>query len=222
MLLKGIAAGVAVGADEMSRHVPRSKREWLIEQLSAEAELRASALIAEARTVAAAILAEAESTAASVRAQAHAEGFATGQEAGFAEGLTALDGVAAVVRRAAEEAEAIRAVLLDGAEEQVLELAMLAARQVAGAAAEQHTELAASIVRDGLRATGTRVLRIRVHPEDAGAVTEVVRADDPSITIAPDTAIEAGGCIIDTAGGTVDLRLSTRMARVEQAIRPEA
>jgi flagellar assembly protein FliH len=220
MLLKGIAAGVAVGADEMSRHIPLSKREWVIEQLSAEAELRASALIEEARTVAAAILAEAERTAAQVRAQSHAEGFATGQEAGFAEGLTALDGVAAMVRRAAEEAEAMRAVLLDGIEAQVLELAMLAATRVVGAAAEQHAELAASIVLEGLRSTGTRVLRVRVHPDDAEAVTEVVRADDPAIILSPDTTIEAGGCIIDTAGGTVDLRLSTRMVRVEQALNP--
>lgn len=222
MLLKGIATGVAVGADEISHHMSSSKREWLIEQLSAEAGLRASALLDEARAAAAAILAEAESMAASVRAQAHAEGFALGQQAGFAEGLTALDGAATIVRRAAEEAEAMRSALLDGVEAQVLELAMLAARQVAGAAAEQHTELAASIVRDGLRATGTRILRVRVNPEDASAVTEIIRADDPSITITPDAAIEAGGCIIDTAGGTVDLRLTTRMARVDQALGPEA
>jgi flagellar assembly protein FliH len=219
MLLKGIAPGAVVGADEMSRHLPHAKRAWLIEQLSAQAEARARALIDEARAAAAAILAEAEHTAAQVREQAYAAGFAAGQEAGYTEGLTALDATAALVRRAADEAAAIHAALLDGVEAQVVELAMLAARQVVGAAAEDHAALAARVVREGLRATGTRVLRIRVHPDDTAAVTAILRAEDPAIAVVADTSIEAGGCIIDTAGGTVDLRLSTRMVRVEQALR---
>jgi flagellar assembly protein FliH len=219
MLLKGIVAGAAVGADELGRYLSPAQRALLITRLSGEAEARAAALLNEARAAAAAILAEAEATAESVRTRAYGEGFAAGQSAGYGEGLSALEESADLVRRAAGSASAMRDALLDGVEAQVVELALLAARQVVGAAAEEHTTLAAAIARDGLRATGTRVLRLRVHPDDAETVTAALLAEGHEAPIVADTAIEAGGCIIDTEGGTVDLRLSTRLLRVQQTLR---
>lgn len=222
MLLKGVVAGSAVGADELGRYLSPTQRALLVERLSAEAAARSATLIGEAQAAAAALLSAAEAEAETIRARAREEGFTAGHAAGYAAGIAALDGAAAVLRQAVEGAAAARAALLDGVEAQVVELAILAARKVVGVAAERHAELAAAIAREGLRTTGTRVLRLRVHPDDVETVTAALLADGQDAPVAADDTIEVGGCIIDTAGGTVDLRLSTRLLRVEQALRPSA
>lgn len=221
-LVKGTVAGPAIGADETGRYLSPHQREALIAQLSADAEARAGQLLAEARAAAAAVLAGAERAAGDVRAAAHREGYSAGHAQGYAEGLAQAERIAVVLASAAEQAEAIRLALLDGVEAQAVALALDAARAVVGAAATDHEEVAAAVVRNGLRHLTGRVLRIRTHPDDIERVTVALLADGHSIPVAAGDAIEAGGCIIDVEGGTVDLRLPVQLESLERLLRHAA
>lgn len=223
-LLKGVATGAAVGPDELGRYLSPEQRHYLLARLSADAAAQAAAVVDAARAQAAAILADAEAAAEAVREQARAEGYAAGYAQGHAEGRARAEAelaqAAALVRRAAEAAEAIRLALLMEAEEQAVALALAAARRVVGAAAERHAELAAAVVREGVRSTTGRLLRVRVHPDDVEVVTATLKdaAPDAAGLVVPDGAVEAGGCIIDVEGGRVDLRLSVQLEAVERLL----
>ncbi len=223
-LLKGVTTGTAVGPDELGRYLSPEQRRHLLARLSADAEANAAAVLTAARAQAAVILADAEATAEAVREQARAEGYAAGYAQGHAEGRihaeAELARAVALVHRAAEAAEAIRLALLMEAEGQAVALAMAAARRVVGAAAERHAELAAAVVREGVRSTTGRLLRVRVHPDDVEAVTAALEETAPGAgaPVVPDGAVEAGGCIIDVEGGCVDLRLSVQLDAVERLL----
>jgi flagellar assembly protein FliH len=220
MLLKDVSAGAAIGADAIGRYLSPAQRSLLVTQLTGDAETRAAAVLTDARSAAAAILAEAEAEADGVRTRAYAEGLAAGRTAGNAQGMAELERTAATLRRAAEAAQAVYVALLEGVEQQAVELALIAARRVVGAAAESHAGLAAEIVREGIRAAGNRILRVRVHPDDTEPVTAAVFSEGQELPVAGDTSIAAGGCVIDVEGGTVDLQLGTQLAGIERALRP--
>ena len=217
-VLKGVEAGEAVGADALGRYLAPGQRAALVLQLSRDVETRADALLAEARRTAAAILAEAEARAGQIRAQAQAEGFAAGHAAGAAGARAEMEETAAVLSTAVAGAGALRDALLEGVEQQAVELALTAARRVVGLVAETHAGLAARIVREGLRAAPGRVLRLHVHPHDVESVTAEVVAQGDDIPVQADVTVAIGGCVIDVEGSTVDLRLDTQLDTIVQAL----
>lgn len=219
-LIKGVVAGGAVGVDGLGRYLSEEQRRALIEQLSEDASLRGVALIAEARAAAAAIVGEAEAQAAAIRARAYAEGYATGRENGRVEALAQLAPHAALLRRAADAAADLRGVLLDGLEEQAVAFALAAARRVVGAAAETQATLAADLVAAAIRGAASRVLRVRVHPDDAQTVTASLLARGQAVDVHTDDQIDIGGCILDLEGGAVDLRLGVQLDVIERAFAP--
>jgi flagellar biosynthesis/type III secretory pathway protein FliH len=216
-VIRGVPAGVAIGADEIGRFLSPQQRAVLVARLSDEANARAAVLIADARTEAERILAEAFREAEAVRAQAREEGFATGHADGHAALLAEMEPVALLLQNAAQDALAIRAALLDGVEQQAVAAAMAAARRVVGELADAQSDLAAQVVHNGLRAAGRRVLRIRVHPDDAEMVKVSLLPQDEAALVEPDRAVEVGGCIIDVEGGAIDLRLGVQLASIAGA-----
>jgi flagellar assembly protein FliH len=217
-LIKGVHPGTAIGADELGRYLSPGQRETLVARLTGDVEARAAALVADARATAAAIVGDAESQADTVRRQAYDEGYAAGQTAALQE----LEGLVAMVRAAAAAADGIREALLEGVEEQAVALALEAARRVVGAAADSHAGLAATVVREGVRAAGGRVLRVRVNPADLDTVAAELHAAGRDLPVHEDAAIEVGGCIIDVEGGTVDLRLDAQIEGIADALLGEA
>ncbi|MBI2761785.1 MAG: hypothetical protein HYX51_10215 [Chloroflexi bacterium] len=218
-LLKGIPAGASIGADDIGRWLSPDQRMTMVARLAGDVEARGAALISESRATAAAILAEAEASAGAVQGQAHAAGYQAGYEAGMAAAEAEMEQLLTMLRRAAEGAEAVRTAMLAGVEEQAVDLALAAARRVVGEVAETHTRLAADIVRAGLRTAGSKVVRVRIHPDDAEPVTAALLSIGSEVPIHTDSAIEAGGCLIDVEGGAIDLRLGVQMDSIERVLR---
>lgn len=220
-LLKGVGAGEAVGADELGRYLSADQRQKLITHLSGEVAERAAALIEDARAAAAAILGDAEVQADAVRRQAQNEGFAAGHIEGFAAGQQAvmaeLEPMAILLREAADGAELVRLTLLEGVEEQAVALAMAAARRVVGAVADTQADLAATVVRNGIRSAGARTMRVRVHPDSAESVTAALLDDGKDVAVQADASVEIGGCMLDIENGTVDLRLATQLESIARS-----
>jgi flagellar assembly protein FliH len=216
-IIRGVPAGVAIGADEVGRYLSPEQRAVLVARLTDDAAARGAALIAGARVEAERILAEAMAEAQAIRAEARAEGFAAGHAEGHAAILAELEPVALLLQNAAQDTLAVRAALLDGVEQQAIGAAMAAARRVVGDLAGTRTDLAARVVREGLRAAGRRVLRIRVHPDDAERVKASLIPQDEATLVEADSAVEVGGCVIDVEGGTIDLRLGVQLQSIAGA-----
>lgn len=213
-LVRDVQLGAAMGADGIGRYLSLDQRALLVGLLADDAQQQAHALVAEAQQG----VAEAHAQADAVRAQAYAEGYAAGQAEGDAAARTAMAPSAALLQIAAEEGQAIRAVLLEGAEQQTVALALAVARRVVGAAAEAQSGLAAALVCGALRSAGNRVVRVSVHPNDVETVTAALRDAGRDLPVQGGRSVEVGGCIIDVEHGTVDLRLPVQLASIERAL----
>lgn len=169
----------------------------------------------DARVAARRLLADAEAQVDAARQQARREG----HDAGRAEGLAAVTELLVAARAAAGRRE-------DEAGPELRRLAVRIAEKILG------RELAASpeatvvdLVRTALEtARARRQLVVKVHPDDAAAVTEArprlaaALAANAVLTVRPDATIPRGGCQIDTEVGTIDARLDAQLAAIERAL----
>jgi flagellar biosynthesis/type III secretory pathway protein FliH len=156
---------------------------------------------------------EAEVEAA--RAAARRDGFA----AGYADAVARAAGLLADA-----EAEADRA--LETAGDAALALAGKMAEKILGRAVALEPSMMAEIAAQALAACrpGEPAVRIRVHPDDLPAVEArrdwlAARAPSVRIDLAADEAVGRYGCVIDTARGRIDGRLSAQLAALVRAVR---
>jgi len=179
------------------------------EALDARAE--AAAVRAAARAQAAAISAQAEATRdAAVRA---------GYEQGRAQAAAEL---AALLVEGRAQAERLR----EASAPTVIALALKMAEQIVGRAVTLAPDVMADIVGAALAACRPRGdwVRVRVHPDDAAAVTarrDALAARAPrgaALEVVADESVGRAGCVIETAFGRVDARLETQLAALERAL----
>jgi flagellar biosynthesis/type III secretory pathway protein FliH len=176
----------------------------------------------DARAEAAAIVATANAKAAEIRAQAVAardEAVQQGRAEGRAE--AAAEMVALVA-----DARAHAAALSGAATPTAIALATKMAEQIVGHAVALAPDVMAEIVGVALDACRPRGdwVRVRVHPDDAAAVTArrdalVRRAPRAAVLeIVLDESVGRHGCVIETPVGRVDARLETQLAALERAL----
>lgn len=175
-----------------------------------------------ARDEAAALLAGARAEAEAIRAQAIAardEAVRQGREQGRAEATAELAALLA-------DARAHAARLSEAATPTAIALATKMAEQVVGRAVALAPELMAEIAGAALEACRPRGdwVRVRVHPDDAAAVTarrDALAGRAPraaALEIVGDETVGRHGCVIETAVGRVDARLETQLAALERAL----
>ena len=113
-------------------------------------------------------------------------------------------------------------------EREMVELAFELARRVLGRSLEDNPDWVADVVAQALpRARGYGAVEIRVHPEDRQWVE--ARRDAYArhlkgvpIYFCEDSAIDRGGCVVDTESGRIDACLDTQLAVLkEQVMREE-
>jgi flagellar biosynthesis/type III secretory pathway protein FliH len=105
-------------------------------------------------------------------------------------------------------------------------LALKMAEQIVGRAVALAPDVMTEIVGVALEACRPRGdwVRVRVHPDDAAAVTarrDALAARAPAgaaLDVVADEAVGRHGCVIETAVGRVDARLETQLAALERAL----
>ncbi|OOZ42126.1 hypothetical protein BOW53_00665 [Solemya pervernicosa gill symbiont] len=153
-----------------------------------------------------------------IQKQAHEEGFAQGQKEGLAdaqrqirEKTSKLDKIMASFTRPMAEQD-------DELVEEVVELAMVVAKQLIRRQLKQDPGEVVAVVREAMAAlpVSTSTIRLQLNPEDA----EVIRNNLPSAegerawSIIEDAALSRGGCRITTENSTIDSTMETRIAAV--------
>lgn len=160
-----------------------------------------------------------------LRQEAYNEGFAHGRQVGEQETRDALD---APLRRTAEDAARRLAELLrnagqaladseDHLSEQLLELACDVARQVVRRELSQPLQAVRAVVDEALAATLHDELTrtVRLNPMDFALLQNHIDGllDSDRVKLVADETITAGGCVLQTATGTVDGTLEKRWTR---------
>ena len=106
--------------------------------------------------------------------------------------------------------------LLDAEVEQVLmSLAVAIGSQLARRALQADPAHLIMLVRDCLKQLplGTRVVHVRLHPEDAAVMREklTMPAGDGAWQLTEDPTLTRGGCIVQSEHSTIDARFESRM-----------
>ncbi|TWH48595.1 FliH/SctL family protein [Sporomusa sp. KB1] len=206
--------------------------------------IEAEAIMAKAQTTAAQCLNEAESKAKQTAQQAQqayneaqTQGHQEGREQGYQEGYnqgnqTALADMQQTMQSSLEKAqhliqtaeqEAAR-MFLD-AERQIVEIALAVASKILAKEIADNPTTILPILKEALdKVSDQDQITIRVNPEDYEMVLmakrdlQLMLKRDNTITITADHTVALGGCIIETALGTVDARLDTKLELVHKAL----
>lgn len=191
-----------------------------------------SAAVAAGDAIAAAELARIREEAyaeghAAGRVEAWTEGHATGLEEGRVEGEQAeqarLHHAVEAVERALAQIKAATAPWVDTAEENVAALAVAVARQILDREVRGSSAAFAELVRRALAEfpVDERV-RIRLNPSDLAAITAMPGPDNEPFSVTggreaawvADTAVGAGGCLVEGRTRIIDGRVDVALERV--------
>jgi flagellar assembly protein FliH len=115
----------------------------------------------------------------------------------------------------------------EGLEAEAAELAFEVACRVLGDAAGRR-QLIEGMVTQAMSGLRTQPLRVRLSAADLALIDETgadgagLRARHPRVEWIADPAVQAGGCLIDGDGGTLDARLEVQLQRLLQQWRGAA
>ncbi|MEA2173276.1 MAG: type secretion protein [Blastocatellia bacterium] len=187
----------------------RTRSGVVVKRAVVEAREQARQIIADAEAEAAALLSSAEATARELREAAYHEGI----EAALAE-------LNEHLLAAREE----RHVALEEVERDVLRLVVKLAEKVIGREIDSHEATLADIVATALRqARQHEMLTVRINPADLPYVQAHSERLDPAgrarfLDLVADPRVAHGGCIIESASGTINAQLDVQLKVLERAL----
>jgi flagellar assembly protein FliH len=110
-------------------------------------------------------------------------------------------------------------------ERDAFRFALAVAGRIVRAAVQEDREIVIREIREGVRrVVGVDSIILRINPADEPYVREhretILSSADSirQLVIEADQAIERGGCIIETASGTIDARIATQLKQIEAAL----
>lgn len=205
---------------------------------------RGEEILAEAEQEAEAILAEAARQAAEMREIGRREGHQAGYEAGLAEGREkarqeaeelvrkARDEAAAmraeaeaIMAKAMQEAEKSRQQIVEEAAKDIINLAVAVAERLVRAHLAVDPDVVVRVARDALVASGMSERAVlRVNPLDLGAVqgaVDTLKAAVPQVrelVVEDDPAIPQGSAVVSGQGGVADGRWPVQLDNIRSAL----
>jgi flagellar assembly protein FliH len=161
-----------------------------------------------------------------ITAQARAEGYRIGHREGLEAGRReALAQLTPRVARMDELLAVLQSDLVQLDRElagDVVELALVVARNLVGAELETRPEIIETCVEEALRqmAHNYGPVHLTVNPQDAAVVREVLKTSSrtPGGSLKEDSSPSRGGCRLETAGGEIDATIESRWQRITAAL----
>ena len=162
---------------------------------------------------------------AALRAEAEKRGFAAGQAKGEAAAQEMLQTQVDRFKSLAMQLSQSRAKVLEDAEDSIVEIVFTAICRVLGEQAATRTNII-RMVRDCVgEARDPNQVNVRLHPDDVSLLQDSVASGiDVQVRISADPDIRLGGCVVESATGSLDARLETQLERLQaslQSVRAE-
>lgn len=196
-----------------------------VQVLRQEAETASREMKEKAQTEAQAIIDEAAANRERDKKNAYNEGFDKGREEGYkvgsAEAQRLVDRLHLILERTMDKRQEI----LSETEQQIVDLVLLIARKVIKVISENQKNIVVSNIVSALRKVkGRGDVTIRVNLADLDLSTQHKKdfmdsvENIKNITLMEDSAIDRGGCIVETDFGAIDARISSQLNELEQKI----
>lgn len=204
-------------------------------QILAETEAMVRELIETARSEADKIIKSAHEEARRIVSEGREqvrrsedEAVQKGRQTGFDEGAAkAEDEYRSQLQEADRVLEAAREEyrqILAGAESDIINLVVAVAKKIIGREATNPEVILNIVQRAVQKATDREDLTIRVNPENLDTalngqddIVDSVRGIR-KLKIIADSAVSAGGCVVETPNGTVDARIERQIAEINEAL----
>lgn len=193
--------------------------------IKADAETEAENIIAKAKEEAERIIADAQSERDKMQQEAYNEGYEQGHQAGYEKGQAEVERLVERMHRIIEAVMQRREEILQDTESQIVELVILISRKVIKILSENQKNVVMANVLAALKKVKTRGnVTLRVNLEDIKLTTDNVSEfikhveNVQGITVLEDSAVEKGGCIVETDFGAIDARISSQLSELENKI----
>jgi flagellar assembly protein FliH len=166
------------------------------------------------------LLAEHRERLAALEREAFTKGYAQGERAGLEAGGKRAEAMLRRVAQTIEELGGLRQTLIQETEREMVQLALTLARRVVHREVTLDPELAAALAHVALERLGTTTpATIRLNPEDYTIVAQdSARWGGQTVTVVPDPSISRGGCLVDSAFGSVDATIETQFDELSRAL----
>ena len=211
----------------------RTEADTLLENAREEARIveksadeKVENLLADVKKQAEEIIAAAETRAAESEAAGLAKGLEEGRSKGYDEGRAEMERLVGRLHTIVAKILARRREILNGAEQQVVQLVLLVARKVIKVVSAEHEGIVRHNIVAALRKLRAKSdIIVRVNIEDLQIATQnkkefIALAEKVgNITIAEDSTIARGGCIIETDIGEIDARIDSQLRLIEDRIK---
>jgi flagellar assembly protein FliH len=153
-----------------------------------------------------------------IQQQAHEEGFAQGRREGLEAARAEMEGrireLDRILGLLAEPLEALD----DSMEQELVALAMAAARLIVRRELKTDPAQVLAAVREAMNAlpAASRHVRLHLHPEDAALVREMLKVSEEERTwrIVEDPATARGGCKVVTDTSLIDASIEARLLAI--------
>jgi flagellar assembly protein FliH len=167
-----------------------------------------------------ALLAEHRERLAGLEREAFTKGYAQGERAGLEAGGKRAEAMLRRVAQTIEELGGLRQTLIHETEREMVQLALTLARRVVHREVTLDPELAAALAHVALERLGTTTpATIRLNPEDYTIVAQDdARWGGQTVTVVPDPSISRGGCLVESAFGSVDATIERQFDELSRAL----
>ena len=193
--------------------------------IKTDAENEAAAIVEKAKQEAAQIIADAEAEKERIGRDSYSEGFDKGHSEGYDKGVEEVNRLIERMHKMLEAVMMRREEILQDTETQIVELVILMARKVIKILSENQKNVIMANTVAALRKVKTRGnVTLRVNIEDVKLTTahaeEFIQHVEnvQGITVQEDSAVEKGGCIVETDFGAIDARISSQLTELENKI----
>lgn len=193
--------------------------------VKAQAQKEAEEIIGKAKLEAQSIIDNAKVQERDILRKAENDGFKSGHEEGYREGNQEAQRLVERIHKMIEAVQAKRQEILDGTEQQIVNLVILMAHKVVKIMSEnQKSVIMSNVVQALKKVKGSGDVTLRVNLSDVKLTTEHINdfvhqvENIKNIFVVEDSSVDKGGCIVETDFGAIDARISSQLSELETQI----
>ena len=193
--------------------------------IKADAENEAQEIIKKAEAQAQQLLDEAQVRRQIIENESRQKGYEEGRAEGYDQGKQEVERLTERMHKILDAVMQRREEILRETETQIVELVILMSRKVIKILSENQKNVVMANVLAALKKVKSRgKVTLRVNLEDVKLTSE--HADEfikhvenvEGLTVLEDSAVEKGGCIVETDFGAIDARISSQLTELENKI----
>ncbi|MBV8424702.1 MAG: hypothetical protein JO349_05895 [Candidatus Eremiobacteraeota bacterium] len=194
-------------------------------ELISTATSDAEAILNEAHARLKTIVEGAKSSAAEVTQLAHDEGFTQGHHEGVDAAEKEMEEMLATMRGLIDMARAERHKIVEGAESEIVKLAMGIAERILHKAVETDREAVVAITKSAIAELVDREsITVRVNPIDLERMKQhrdsmLALGETKHMRVIEDQRVDPGGVIVETEAGTHDAKIATQVEEAKRVLR---